>query len=146
MELIPELYHPVEEIPNDPQRELGPEPETILEMVHKLLAKNRDFLITGLPRLLVDKPNFCDDLPARTSAIYCLAHEQKGILYICKAVDVKRRWRADHTADIFHDKLDRAIHLKNVWLYRWAVPRECLAILESLLIQRHRPPWNGCTY
>jgi hypothetical protein len=131
---------------------LGPEPESILETVHKLLAQTKDFDISVLPRLSVDSRDFGDQLPISTTAVYYLVHQPKGILYIGKATNLSSRWRTVENCvggDIpiqIHHKLEKALELGNVWLYWWTVPKECLTIIENLLIQRHRPPWNSQLY
>jgi len=127
---------------------LGPEPEAVLEIVGKLLAETRGFSIDALPGIDVDSLDFGDKLPVSTPAVYYLVHECKGVLYIGKATNIRSRWafrRNTVGGDVpmqIHHRLEEAIRLGNVRLYWWAVPRECLVILENLLIQRHRPPWN----
>jgi GIY-YIG catalytic domain len=139
------------EYPEDSlMREMGPEPEVTLEKVRKLLKQIKDCPIEALPRIAIDKPDFGRNLPVSTSAIYYLVHAHKGILYIGKAKSLNARWVYGNPGwggDFVqqHHRLSDALKLKNVWLYWWEVPKELLTILESLLIQWHRPPWNSHT-
>jgi hypothetical protein len=101
---------------------------------------------------IVDR-NSLDHLPL-VSAIYFLVSQSNGLLYIGRAAHLRSRWNSrppilysqDHPYDPFgyptHHKLRPAIELGDVSLHWWAVAKDWLGVMETLLIQMHQPPWN----
>lgn len=120
--------------------------DRVLDHIQQLTCELKDIPITDLPGVAVTDWRPLTDLPVRTSAIYFLVSRSQGLLYIGRATNLRSRWD-NLPVDLMNDfpahaKRRPAIELGDVTLHWWGMPRECLAIVESILLQVNKPPWN----
>ena len=119
--------------------------------------------IKSLPCVRIESPDVWEALPIRTPAIYFLVSDnlseplrwrpqkyrrirRNGLLYIGKAVDLRQRWNNNSFMAPGHEMLEKSIAVGDVSMHWLAVKRQHTAIIESVLIQRYKPPWNTCLY
>ncbi len=119
--------------------------DCILEHLEQVRSELKGLQIGELPSVPI---RGWEDLglPDATTAVYFLVSRSQGLVYIGRATNLRSRW-APLPFDLMNDfpahhKRRPAIMLGDVTLHWWTVPRESLALIESMLLQIHRPLWN----
>jgi hypothetical protein len=118
-----------------------------LEDVNACLDRIR---IDELPSVPIDGDDWNRDLEP-VAAIYFVRSRSKGILYVGKAGNLRRRWHKqwwihpDGSGDwtTRHHREEQSVRFGDCDLFWMETPTQYLDVLEALLIFRHDPPWNG---
>ncbi len=119
----------------------------IRQTLHDLMGP---LTIDELPGIRVEHVRSCRELPLEP-AVYFLKSLSLGLLYIGRATNLRSRWRTESYIDDAtiinwdrcHAKHKEALDLGDVTLHWWAIDRELLGVVESILLQIHSPPWNN---
>ena len=121
----------------------------VLEHIKQLRTELANIDVESLPgKLLNDWETAEVGLP-RIPVVYFLVSRSRGLLYIGKATSLWLRWQPSRhitgvlMKDFCHAQLGPAIELGDVMLRWWEMPRECITIVESILLQINKPPWNS---
>lgn len=103
-----------------------------------------DTRLGELPSLPIDGAEFGWELPIVTAVYFiCRPGPRPRPSYIGRAMNLRSRWTASGLMGHDHHKLAEALAHKGL-LLRWLeVPREHLGIVEIMLLQHYKPPWNN---
>lgn len=115
--------------------------------IENLHTITRGMKVLDLPYTEIDDDFFYKRLKTQCSCIYFLAHKNKEILYVGKAIDLRQRWRfciESEASEPYakHHKLDESLELGNVRIHWLEAEKTLLSILESVFIKELQPRWN----
>ena len=121
----------------------------VLDHIQQLRLELANIDFESLPgKPLNDWETSSDDLP-KIPVVYFLVSRSRGLLYIGKATSLSLRWKLFRhitgpiLKEFCHAQLGPSIELGDVMLRWWEMPRECITIVESILLQNSMPPWNN---
>ncbi len=104
--------------------------------------------ILKLPFIFITDFDSTHTLPVNITCVYFLTHQEEGLLYVGKALNLKTRWRVQTNIygqilpEFNHSCLFPAIELGNVKLHWWEILPELRSLCESILIKKLKPKWN----
>lgn len=102
-----------------------------------------------LPKIILKNENYYNEnlIPEKICGLYFLFHDNDGLLYIGKSINLRSRWsivKNYKTGEIItsHKMLQRSLEHQNVMLAWNEMPRHYSDLLEPILIKRFKPAWN----
>jgi len=108
------------------------------------LLKDLDF--RELPSIAIDSLEACDKIPRGIPCLYFVHHPSFGLLYLGKAVDLRRRWKAEgrigQLRTALHQIHKRCIEIGNVTLSWFQLDPRAHEIAETIAIRFFHPWWN----
>lgn len=109
-----------------------------------LLGLDQGAFIASLPFVTIEDEEVSESLPRKMTAVYFLTHDSEGLLYVGKTHELRKRWLNAYWSHNHcgHQCMPHALHLKDVRLSWWQLPKELIEIVESSLIRLWTPKWN----